>query len=551
MATTEHTVVLRSKADTSGIEQFNSAVRGFNSSLSGANMLMRWFGAGAISSMAGSAVRSLITAQVDMSNSLARTRFQLRGAGGDFDKNLLAVQEFGGAMQSAGIASNTFAQEISAKSLKAFHNQDKALQVAKTALLGHKIGLLDANSAMNAMVDASNGNTDALRQFLRTLGVSAPEFASFETLLQNLMGAMEGTEGTISEFGNAWTALTGVIAQRSSEIGKYIGDAMVGVVEGLTVLLSDPKQAWQNFLDSWDGFGSDLVKIATGHGNEVQSYWAQLLMALYGTFDKFGRTLRDLWVYVFMGIGSFLVNTVVPFIQNSWLAFIQFLSNGLLAFVDWGNAKWSQFWQWVIGLFVAGGEAIKSAWQAWSSFVIGLLNAFWGTVFAVVASGWELLKSVFMAGASAVSSLWRALWDGLTAIGRAVMESISNSFTAFIDGIKAKIQALVDFAKNTAKSVSDGAKNIGKSVSEKVTGKKAEGGTVNALSTYLVGERGAELFTPSRSGVITPNSALGGTSLNVTVTGNSFMSDDKDVAVRIGNMIIEKLGMVHRFGLSV
>jgi phage-related minor tail protein len=39
-------------------------------------------------------------------------------------------------------------------------------------------------------------------------------------------------------------------------------------------------------------------------------------------------------------------------------------------------------------------------------------------------------------------------------------------------------------------------------------------------TSYLVGERGAEIFTPSSSGFITPNNRLGGgTTINVNVSG--------------------------------
>jgi hypothetical protein len=51
-------------------------------------------------------------------------------------------------------------------------------------------------------------------------------------------------------------------------------------------------------------------------------------------------------------------------------------------------------------------------------------------------------------------------------------------------------------------------------------GGRASGGSVMGGTSYLVGERGAELFTPSSSGTITPNSALGGgNTYNITVNG--------------------------------
>ena len=58
--------------------------------------------------------------------------------------------------------------------------------------------------------------------------------------------------------------------------------------------------------------------------------------------------------------------------------------------------------------------------------------------------------------------------------------------------------------------------------------KKANGGPVMSGTTYLVGEQGPELFTPSSSGNITPNHAMGGGStITVNVNGG-----DPDAVVR-------------------
>ena len=50
-------------------------------------------------------------------------------------------------------------------------------------------------------------------------------------------------------------------------------------------------------------------------------------------------------------------------------------------------------------------------------------------------------------------------------------------------------------------------------------GARAAGGPVAPGGSYLVGERGPELFTPSSSGNITPNNAMGGNTINITVQG--------------------------------
>jgi hypothetical protein len=50
-------------------------------------------------------------------------------------------------------------------------------------------------------------------------------------------------------------------------------------------------------------------------------------------------------------------------------------------------------------------------------------------------------------------------------------------------------------------------------------GARAAGGPVAPGGSYLVGERGPELFTPTSSGNITPNGAIGGSTITVNVNG--------------------------------
>jgi hypothetical protein len=52
------------------------------------------------------------------------------------------------------------------------------------------------------------------------------------------------------------------------------------------------------------------------------------------------------------------------------------------------------------------------------------------------------------------------------------------------------------------------------------SGFRASGGPVSGGSSYIVGEKGPELFTPGTSGSITPNNALGGAGNTITVNVN-------------------------------
>lgn len=65
-----------------------------------------------------------------------------------------------------------------------------------------------------------------------------------------------------------------------------------------------------------------------------------------------------------------------------------------------------------------------------------------------------------------------------------------------------------------------------------VSGARAAGGPVSANRTYLVGERGPELFTPNAGGRITPNGAMGG----VTIVMNGIV-DAESARRSIENLI--------------
>lgn len=67
---------------------------------------------------------------------------------------------------------------------------------------------------------------------------------------------------------------------------------------------------------------------------------------------------------------------------------------------------------------------------------------------------------------------------------------------------------------------------------------RANGGSVMAGQSYMVGERGPELFTPGRSGSIAPNGAMGGSNIvvNVDATGTSVQGNSDD-SKRLGEAI--------------
>ena len=67
----------------------------------------------------------------------------------------------------------------------------------------------------------------------------------------------------------------------------------------------------------------------------------------------------------------------------------------------------------------------------------------------------------------------------------------------------------------------------------------ANGGSAKAGKSYIVGEKGPELFTPGVSGMVTPNHALGGSTnvvVNVDASGSSVEGDEQS-AIQLGELV--------------
>jgi hypothetical protein len=73
---------------------------------------------------------------------------------------------------------------------------------------------------------------------------------------------------------------------------------------------------------------------------------------------------------------------------------------------------------------------------------------------------------------------------------------------------------------------------------------RAVGGPVSAMSSYMVGERGPELFTPGAGGFITPNNRLGGgSSTNINITVNAGMGAN---GAQLGQEIVSAIKRYER-----
>ena len=129
-----------------------------------------------------------------------------------------------------------------------------------------------------------------------------------------------------------------------------------------------------------------------------------------------------------------------------------------------------------------------------------------------------------------------------------VGSELTGLFETLIEGTEDWNKELQNVLKSLSKLLLNaglnliGSQNRGNPLGQ-LLGFRANGGPVSAGSPYIVGEKGPELFTPSTSGNITPNSALGGnTVVNITVNENGGSSstsqgDKAKEALALGRMV--------------
>ena len=125
-------------------------------------------------------------------------------------------------------------------------------------------------------------------------------------------------------------------------------------------------------------------------------------------------------------------------------------------------------------------------------------------------------------------------------IGMTIKSGVVDAIQGAVDGTKSLGQVANDVLKSIANKVLDVAINFALFGAMSGTGTgggllgglfkpRAVGGPVSAGSSYMVGERGPELFTPKHGGNIVPNNALGGGStsvvVNVDASGSNVQGD--------------------------
>jgi hypothetical protein len=351
--------------------------------------------------------------------------------------------------------------------------------------------MLDANEAANMMIRATDGNRRALRFLLEQLGIAAPEFVSLQTLFAELSRRVDEGEKAMSPFSLQWSKL-------QEKVKDFMEGAGAPLIAWLGTAIGWINQLLEKF--PWLGKVISVAMLAIA-----------AILAIAGV-----AAIVSFITPVLAGIGA-LGAAIIPFLLNPWtLAIIALIALGVWLYTHWGQVA----------------NFIHNIWHGiqtvWSGAVDYLSNKMLGFYDGLVAI-WNGFKG-----------FWVELWQGMKDTIKSAFDYIQNLINQAIQSVNNAISAVSSLASQVGSGISGAVR----SAVSFVAGKRAGGGNVEGGRSYLVGEKGPELFVPHGGGNIIPNGAGGGSGVMVDMRGGVFL--DRTVAVQIGDMIIRRLREIHR-----
>jgi hypothetical protein len=252
-------------------------------------------------------------------------------------------------------------------------------------------------------------------------------------------------------------------------------DTFAGKMDRLKVAFNEGKETVGSFvLDA-------ITPMITGFVDKViptiQKLAEELGPKLTPVFQTLTGYIKDFVIPTFQAIWAFITDYVIPALQS----YLTPIIDGLRSAFEKVTGKIEENREKLAPLF--------TLFKAIATFV--------RDVYAPVIG--KVLGAAFSALGSAIGIV--------IDLFATLVDLVNKAFNA--------IKAIVNFIKNNPVT-----QFIGGALETAFGGGRANGGPVAGGTSYLVGERGPEIFTPRSNGSIIPNGAMGGgTVINLNVSG--------------------------------
>jgi hypothetical protein len=319
------------------------------------------------------------------------------------------------------------------------------------------------------------------------LDISAGSGKSLEAVSNALAKATEGSTASLGKLGVGLSAaqlktlsmdeITKKLADTFENQASAKADTFQGKLDRLNIAFQEGKETVGSFvLDALTPLVSTFVnKVIPA----LSSMAGSIGKDLEGPLNTVKAVLTDFVIPAFKALYSYLFDYVVP------------------------------FWASVFG------PAIQ-----------GISTAF-GKVSAAIKSNEDDLAPLFTLFKSVAGFVRDTMGPAIGTILRVAFEVLGTAIAGVITGVSRVVDFLgdmIDRVREFIRLIRDNpvVSGISGLIDRVFGGARAMGGPVTAGTSYLVGEQGPELFTPGRSGAITPNHSLGGgggSVINLTVNG--------------------------------
>lgn len=357
-------------------------------------------------------------------------------------------------------------------------------QILKTSLL---TGLTDdeLRPSFERFVRATKDSDLALKLQSVAIDVAAGSGKSLEAVTNAMAKAQEGNAASLAKLGIGLSAAelkTMSMEQITTKLAETFGgqaaekaDTFAGKMDRLKVAFNEGKETVGSFvLDAITPLVSIFVDkvIPT-----IQNLAEELGPKLTPVFETLTKYIKDFVIPTFQAIWIFITDFVIPALES----YLTPIINGLRSAFEKVTAK-----------IVENKDKLAPLLELFKTVATFIRDVYAPVVGKILGSAFDILG---------------------TAIG-IVIDLFSNLVSVVNTAFNA-IKALVNFIKNNPVTQA-----IGGAIDSVFGGGRAIGGPVIGGTSYIVGERGPEIFTPSGNGMITPNNQLGGTTvINLNVTG--------------------------------
>ncbi len=357
-------------------------------------------------------------------------------------------------------------------------------QITKTSLL---TGITDdeLRPSFERFVRATNDADEALKLQSVAIDVAAGSGKSLEAVTNAMAKAAEGNAGSLAKLGIGLSAAelkTMSMEQITAKLAETFGgqaaekaDTFQGKMARLQVAFNEGKETVGSFvLDAITPMVSGFVNTVIP---AVQKLSEELGPKLTPIFQALTGYIRDYVIPTFKAIWQFITEFLIPTIGNVLTPIV----NAMRAAFEKVTSK------------IAENEEKLKPLLALFKVIAAFVRDFVAPVIG------KLLSTAFEIVGTSISYV-------IDNFARLV-DVVNKAFNA--------IKAIVNFIKNNPVTQA-----IGGAIDNIFGGGRANGGPVNAGTSYVVGERGPELFVPNTAGTIVPNGGGGrGNTINLTVNG--------------------------------